>query len=77
MCVSQFQSYCNVSKFVVDGDGFDYNSDLLNKDVEVKDYRVYKDCEGKNYGKYYRTDLKLMRQLAKQGNEYAKKHLKY
>ena len=78
MCVSQFRAYCAASNIQVDGGDFSRETDLKNPDVEVKKdfYEQYRDENGRVWQSvYYRTDLRKMRQLAKNGNAYAIAHL--
>ena len=72
MCVAQFREYVNVSKFQTDWEGQNrFDKDMANPDIEVNHYRI----TDSGQGVYYRTDLKKMRQLAKQGNIFAINHL--
>jgi len=78
MCVSQFRAYCAASNIQVDGGDFSRKTDMENPDVEVKKdfYEQYRDENGRVWQSvYYRTDLRKMRQLAKNGNAYAIAHL--
>ena len=66
MCVAQFRDYCSASKFKINYNN-QYEKDLNNKDIIVGQYFVY---EGKPDA-YYVTDLKKMKELAKNNNPYA------
>lgn len=63
MCVSQFRSYCNASKF----NYANRETDMKDKDLKVKQGTYH--YNGRNW--YYVTDLNKMKRLAKQGNQYA------
>lgn len=68
MCVSQFRDYCNSSKFKYDN----REQDIKDRTLQVKKGTHH--YNGNNF--YYVTDLEKLKELAKAGNTYAKKHLK-
>jgi hypothetical protein len=68
MCIGQYRDYVKASEFR----HADRERDLQNEDVQVKKGTYRYKCE--SY--YYATDLKKIRKLAKEGNQYAIKHLK-
>ena len=67
MCVSQFRDYCKASKFKHSN----YEVDSKDKNLIVR--KETKWYNGRCY--YYVTDLRELRKLALQNNEYAKKQL--
>ena len=71
MCVSQFRDYCNASKFKGDFDG-QFDRDKKDRSKKVGVYLNYEN----QTNHYYVTDLNKMKELAKNGNEYAIRELK-
>ena len=77
MCVAQFRDYCAASRIKYDDSGDHLDADLSNPDIIVNRWRRFDPCfSGNIRTAYFVTDLKALRRLAKQGNQYAINQLK-